>query len=82
MNLEFNGKIIFWRGPAPWYFVAVPQEQSLDIQAISSFVTYGRGVIPVQVIIGETPLEDLPVPQRRRLPRACQIRRAQIGKPG
>ncbi len=54
MNLEFNGKIIFWRGPAPWYFVAVPPEQSLDIQAISSFVTYGWGVIPVQAIIGET----------------------------
>ena len=54
MNFEFSGKIIFWRGPAPWFFVAVPQKQSQDIKAISSMVTYGWGVIPVHVRIGRT----------------------------
>lgn len=54
MNIEFIGKILFWRGPAPWYFVAVPEEQSLDLKAISNFVTYGWGVIPVRVQIGQT----------------------------
>jgi hypothetical protein len=54
MNFEFDGEIIFWRGPAPWFFVTVPEEQSSDIKAISSFVTYGWGVIPVQVQIGST----------------------------
>ena len=54
MNFEFTGKIIFWRGPAPWFFVAVPQKQSQDIKAISSMVTYGWGVIPVHVRIGRT----------------------------
>ncbi len=54
MNIEFDGEIIFWRGPAPWYFVTVPEEQSRDIKAISNFVTYGWGVIPVQVRIGST----------------------------
>lgn len=54
MNLEFNGKIIYWRGPAPWFFIPVPNEQSQDIKAISSRVTYGWGVIPVQVCIGKT----------------------------
>ena len=23
MIIEFSGKIIFWRGPAPWFFIAV-----------------------------------------------------------
>src|SRR6266851_10210857 len=54
MNLEFTGKIFFWRGPAPFYFVTVPAQQSRDIKAISSLVTYGWGVIPVRVRIGKT----------------------------
>lgn len=54
MHLEFNGQIWFWRGPAPWYFVTVPEEQSGDLRAISGLVTYGWGVIPVHVRIGKT----------------------------
>ncbi len=54
MIIEFNGNILFWRGPAPWYFVSVPEMQSLDLKAISGFVTYGWGVIPVHVRIGKT----------------------------
>lgn len=54
MIIEFTGKILFWRGPAPWYFVAVPEEQSLDLKAIVAFVTYGWGVIPVHARIGKT----------------------------
>ena len=54
MHIEFSGKIIFWKGPAPWFFVAVPAKQSRDIKAISNIVTYGWGVIPVYVRIGKT----------------------------
>jgi hypothetical protein len=54
MKMEFTGKIWYWRGPAPYYFITVPEEESLDIKAISGFVTYGWGVIPVWVRIGET----------------------------
>jgi hypothetical protein len=54
MDIEFTGEIIYWRGPAPFYFVPVPETESLDIKAISGFVTYGWGVIPVHARIGET----------------------------
>jgi len=54
MVIEFSGKIFYWRGPAPFLFVAIPAEQSQDIKAISHIVTYGWGVIPVQVRIGKT----------------------------
>lgn len=54
MSFEFSGTIIEWRGPSPFYFVAIPQEQSDDIKAISQMVTYGWGVIPVRVQIGKT----------------------------
>jgi len=54
MNIDFNGKIWFWKGPAPWYFITVPDEQCQDLKAISGRVTYGWGMIPVQVRIGKT----------------------------
>ena len=54
MNIEFNGRILFWKGPAPWFFVTVPAKQSLDLQAILGFVTYGWGMIPADVRIGKT----------------------------
>ena len=54
MDIEFNGKIWFWKGPAPWFFVTIPAEQSRDLNAISGLVTYGWGVIPVHARIGKT----------------------------
>lgn len=54
MNIEFNGKIWFWKGPAPWYFVTVPASQGHALKAISAAVTYGWGVIPVQVRLGKS----------------------------
>lgn len=54
MIIEFEGKIFYWRGPAPFLFVAIPEEPSLDLKTISAMVTYGWGVIPVHVRIGKT----------------------------
>lgn len=54
MVIKFSGKIFYWRGPAPYLFVTVPEEPSRDIKSISGLVTYGWGVIPVLVRIGKT----------------------------
>jgi Domain of unknown function (DUF1905) len=54
MQIEFSGEIYFWKGPAPWYFVAIPEQQCHEIRAISQLVTYGWGVIPVHAQIGAT----------------------------
>lgn len=54
MTIEFDGDIFTWRGPAPFYYVAVPEAESDDIKAISNEVTYGWGVIPVVARIGST----------------------------
>jgi len=54
LELEFSGEIIHWRGPAPFHFVTVPDEQSAAIEAVSSMVTYGWGAIPVKAWIGQT----------------------------
>lgn len=54
LTLEFNGKIWYWKGPAPWYFVTVPAKQCRDLKGILRAVTYGWGMIPVHVQIGRT----------------------------
>jgi hypothetical protein len=52
MPYEFSGEVWFWRGPAPWYFVSVPEDVSVELRAASGFVSYGWGMIPVMVEIG------------------------------
>ncbi len=54
MNIEFSDTIWFWKGPSPYHFVTVPLEQCADIKAIAKLVTYGWGMIPVTVQIGNT----------------------------
>jgi hypothetical protein len=54
VHLEFRGEITYWRGPSPFHFIAVPDDECREIHAISSLVTYGWGVIPVTARIGGT----------------------------
>jgi hypothetical protein len=54
LTLKFSGEVIYWRGPAPFHFVAVPEAQALKIKAEASRLTYGWGVIPATVKIGKT----------------------------
>ncbi len=54
MNLEFTGEMWFWKGPAPWHFITVPDQQCGELEAVSAFVTYGWGMIPVAARIGGT----------------------------
>jgi hypothetical protein len=54
VELRFTGSVIEWRGPAPYYFVAVPDEQSADIREVAAQASYGWGVIPVEARIGGT----------------------------
>jgi hypothetical protein len=52
--LEFSGEIWFWRGPAPWHFVTVPEDDCGAIAATAGLVSYGWGMIPVTARIGTT----------------------------
>ena len=79
MDIEFDGKIWFWRGPAPWFFVTVPAEQSLDLKSISRYVTYGWGVLPVHVRIGHTEWKTSLFPKDGRylVPIKASVRKAE-----
>ena len=54
LELAFRAPMILWRGPSPYHFIEIPAAQSGEIADVASLVTYGWGVIPVSVRIGET----------------------------
>ena len=54
MNLEFSGEMWFWRGPSPYHFVTVPDEESAALESAAPLVSYGWGMIPVMAHIGKT----------------------------
>ncbi|MGW0881490.1 DUF1905 domain-containing protein [Streptomyces sp. NPDC002671] len=54
MDLVFTGRVIEWRGPAPYYFVPVPEAECDDIRQVAAAASYGWGVIPVEARIGRT----------------------------
>jgi len=52
--LEFTGEVWYWRGPAPFHFVTVPEAESEAIADAARLVTYGWGMIPVTARVGRT----------------------------
>jgi hypothetical protein len=57
VKLIFVGRVIEWRGPSPYYFVPVPDEESAEIHKVAAMATYGWGVIPVEARIGKVAFE-------------------------
>ena len=54
MRIEFTGAVFEWRGPAPFFYVAVPDAESAEVRAVASAVTYGWGMVPVTARIAGT----------------------------
>jgi hypothetical protein len=54
MDLEFTADVWSWRGPAPYHFLTVPEDESAELQEAAALVTYGWGMIPVEARIGST----------------------------
>lgn len=85
MRVRLTGEVIEWRGPAPFYFVRVPDEQVVLIRDIAEMVTYGWGVIPATVTIGATTVATslfpkdggylVPIKNTLRLPEKIELGR-------
>ena len=52
MDFAFEGPVVEWRGPAPFYFVAIPDDESEDIKFAAKGVEYW-GQVPVIVRISD-----------------------------
>jgi hypothetical protein len=51
LELEFTATVIYWRGPAPFFYARLPDEIGAEIGRVRKAVTYGWGVIPVEATI-------------------------------
>jgi len=80
VDFEFEGPVIEWRGPAPYYFVRVPDEESADIKFAAKGLEYW-GQVPVRVRIGDVEFTtalfpkdgSYLIPVRDRVRRSAQI---------
>ena len=63
MEFEFEAEVFEWRGPAPFYFVATPEEISQDIEELKSELSYGWGVIPAKLTINQTSVTTSLIPK-------------------
>lgn len=83
MEFSFTGTMIEWRGPAPFYYIAIPADLCVEIKAAAKVLSYGWGVIPVTSTIGKTTFTTslfpkdggylLPVKNAVRLPEKLEL---------
>jgi len=82
MEFEFEGPVIEWRGPAPFFFVAIPEEESADIKFAAKGIEYW-GQVPVMVRVKGTEFSTALFPKDGRylLPLKDAVRKsAQIAE--
>ena len=51
--MQFVGELFEWRGPSPYHYIRVPADLCEELRELSPLLTYGWGVIPVTVRIGD-----------------------------
>lgn len=54
MELDVIGRMIEWRGPAPYWFLPISDDDSAMIEELKPMLTYGWGCIPVTCRLGRT----------------------------
>jgi Domain of unknown function (DUF1905) len=63
MHWEFDAEVFQWRGPAPYFFVATPVDVDAFLHDHLGQLTYGWGVIPAVVRIGDTEVGTSLIPR-------------------
>lgn len=79
-DIAFVGEVIEWRGPAPFFFVAVPAEQVAEVRYAARSASYGWGVVPVEAVVNGTRFRTSLFPQDDGylLPLKAAVRTASI----
>ncbi len=63
MATEFSASLFEWRGPAPFYWLALPEHSCDYVRGEAAEASYGWGAIPVRVRIGATEWETSLLPK-------------------
>ena len=63
MEFEVIGEIFEWRGPAPFFFLALPEDYAREIDEVKHELTYGWGVIRCKILIAESEYPSAIIPK-------------------
>jgi hypothetical protein len=83
VDLQFDAALWEWRGPAPFYWLTVPEDGCDAIRAEASAASYGWGAVPVRARIGATEWETSLLPRGGGyvLPVKAAVRKAEGVEP-
>ncbi len=76
-RFRFESTVIYWRGPAPFFFAPIPPHHAAELRGISKLVTYGWGMAPVEATIGDVVFQTSLFPKNGTylLPLKTNVRR-------
>jgi Domain of unknown function (DUF1905) len=79
VDLEFSAELWQWRGPAPFYWLTVPEDGCASVRAEAAGASYGWGAVPVRARVGATEWETSLLPKNGGyvLPVKNVVRRAE-----
>jgi hypothetical protein len=79
VEISFSGEVWYWRGPSPYHFVTVPDAEAELMKDEWGFASYGWGMLPVTVRIGDTTFTTSLFPKDGRyvVPLKDLVRRAE-----
>lgn len=63
MEYDFDSVVIEWRGPSPFHFAKIPDDIAAEIKLAAPTLTYGWGVIPATVTVGNTSVTTSLIPR-------------------
>jgi hypothetical protein len=74
----FEGEVIEWRGPAPFFFVAMSEDDSAELKEEARELIYW-GQVPVHAVLGETEFDTALFPKDGRylVPLKDAVRKAE-----
>jgi hypothetical protein len=61
VDCEFSAELFEWRGPAPFHWLALPEESCAYVRAEDA--SYGWGAVPVRARVGTTEWETSLLPR-------------------
>lgn len=77
-QLEFSAPVTEWRGPAPFYFLVLPEDCLGEVHFAARQASYGWGCVPVEATIGEVDFTTSLIPRNGGfvLPLKVAVRKA------
>ena len=81
MEFGFQGSVWEWRGPAPYHFVSIPEEHADAVHDLAPGITYGWGMVPVEVRLGRTSWRTSLFPKDGGYAAAAGLRQGARGRP-